>query len=401
MSSLRYRYFDASSAEFPRPRVPLLPGATADSWAVGRARKFELIDAGRSRLTYRRGRYALHEAYRLCGAGAGTAMLAPAYHCRTMLDPAIRLGANVLLYPSDEALVPRADSLSELIKLSPRPVRAMLLTHYFGMPQDVQRWRMFCDLHGIALIEDCSHALFNASHNRTLGRLGCYAVASPYKFLPCDEGGWLMARQDACQLPPPPRPAPFRDEARVLVHVALGAWERMQHGRRKRSLADNGMAVESAGGEIKPAGRIYEAESDAVSTLYDPNEEGRAASRSSTALARMSDADRVAETRRKHYKLWLQASPGFSRGRPLFGELPDDCVPYMFPLLIDRPGLDFGRLKRRGLPIWRWDEMALSNCQVAARYSHHLLHLPCHQALDECEMTWMVQTVASVLSAAS
>ncbi|MDR1708149.1 MAG: DegT/DnrJ/EryC1/StrS aminotransferase family protein, partial [Candidatus Accumulibacter sp.] len=72
-----------------------------------------------------------------------------------------------------------------------------------------------------------------------------------------------------------------------------------------------------------------------------------------------------------------------------------------FPLVIERPDPDFFRLKRAGLPIWRWDERAVApgapDCGVARHYQLHLLHLPCHQGLDAARMDWMIAVAGSVL----
>jgi len=103
----------------------------------------------------------MFDAYRLSGVGAHGSLLAPAYHCRTMLDPAISLGASIGLYPLDEALAPDLASLRQLVRGGPQPVRALLLTHFFGFAQAAAPIRALCDEHGIALIEDCSHALFD------------------------------------------------------------------------------------------------------------------------------------------------------------------------------------------------------------------------------------------------
>ena len=70
----------------------------------------------------------------------------------------------------------------------------------------------------------------------------------------------------------------------------------------------------------------------------------------------------------------------------------------MFPLLIDSPQTHFHLLKLLGLPVWRWDEMAVSDCPVANKYRLGLLHLPCHQELTQSQMVWMTQVVRQVLS---
>ena len=53
------------------------------------------------------------------------------------------------------------------------------------------------------------------------------------------------------------------------------------------------------------------------------------------------------------------------------------------------------------MPIWRWDDMAVSECEVASRYRKRLIHLPCHQALGDSEMNWMTLALRTVLSPVS
>ena len=110
-----------------------------------------------------------------------------------------------------------------------------------------------------------------------------------------------------------------------------------------------------------------------------------------------TDASRLIARRRRHYAAWTQGVAGLAAARPLRPALPDSCVPYMFPLLIDHPEFHFALLKRLGVPIWRWDEMARSDCPVAAAYRLRLLHLPCHQDLSAADMAWMVAAVRAVL----
>ena len=62
--------------------------------------------------------------------------MAPAYHCVTMLDPAIALGGDVLLYPLKPDLSPDLESLDSVFAAAGSPVRALLATHFFGLAQD-------------------------------------------------------------------------------------------------------------------------------------------------------------------------------------------------------------------------------------------------------------------------
>jgi dTDP-4-amino-4,6-dideoxygalactose transaminase len=375
----------------------LLPVFTREGFGRNSGRHFELVGAGRPQRSYTRGRYALFDAYRLCGVGPEGALLAPAYHCRTMIDPAISLSAPVLLYPLDERLAPDVDALRRLLQRSAgRPVRALLLTHYFGMPQQVEPIKALCDEHGVALIEDCSHALFNRRGAERLGLHGRYVTASPYKMFPCEEGGLLIGGCGA-ELPPPPRTAGVRAELRSLAHA-------LEHARAHRRTLREGLAVDRLDADLARIasgaivrGRESQRELAETSAAYDRREEGLAASHTSRALMRLCDTDRLAEQRRAHYRRWLDAVRGLPRCRALFDTLPDDAVPYMFPLLIEQPQSQFFWLKLLGVPIWRWDDMADSDCAVSRRCRQHVLHLPCHQALTDAELDWMTAAVAKVM----
>ena len=70
----------------------------------------------------------------------------------------------------------------------------------------------------------------------------------------------------------------------------------------------------------------------------------------------------------------------------------------MFPLVLDHPAEDFRRLKYRGVPIWRWDELAVSDCEVTQAYRRSLLQLPCHEDLRLEERTWLAEALRAVLA---
>jgi hypothetical protein len=69
----------------------------------------------------------------------------------------------------------------------------------------------------------------------------------------------------------------------------------------------------------------------------------------------------------------------------------------MFPLRIDHPETHFYALKHMGVPVWRWDDMAVSPCGVATGYRERVLHLPCHQELTANQMCWMTEVVGKVM----
>lgn len=380
---LKIHRFDPSGCSFPPAIIPVLPRIRGAAF-VRRSH-----ESGTARQqSYSRGRYALRDAYHLCGVGAQGALLAPAYHCRTMIDPAISLGAEVALYPVTHDLEPDMARLASAAASAATPVRALLFTHFFGFPRSIAEAVRFCTAYGIALIEDCSHVWLPAATHAGVGARGRYAVSSYYKFVPSQDGALLHANSDA-PLPPGRRGPPARHELAALVRLLRGGGRHTTLASRQPPDANPIAGVDCA--------RQWIESTNTTSPNYKAADEGKASLRSSSWILRRTDSARLAQRRRQRYGEWLAAVRDIPGCRPLFPALPEHCVPYMFPLLLDIAEPHFTRLKRMGMPIWRWDEMALSDCSTAAHYRLALLHLPCHQSLRDDEMSWMTTAVGNVL----
>lgn len=383
---LRYDRFDPSDCAFPRPRVPTLPPLQRSQ--LGPARAAPPVP----RRHFARGRYALGAAYRLVGVGPTRSLLAPAYHCRTMLDPALALGAEVVPYPLTPDLHADLDGLRRVAAACRTPPAALLLTHYFGLPREVEAVAAWCREQGIALIEDCSHALPFTGATATrpaMGATGRFAVSSPYKFFPCPDGGWLWAA-DANDLPAQPQPGPGA-AAELRAALAAGKACLQGTGTDDRRLRIETIEAELSGFAGNPAamGRTWVESSDQPSDEYRPQEATITGLAVSRWIERHTRLDALIERRRMRYRQWLEATDGLPEVEPLLPALPESVAPYMFPLRVREPARLFYPLKRMGLPIWRWDDMAISDCPVSRSYRQGVFHLPCHQALSDEQMRWM------------
>ncbi|MDI6750880.1 MAG: DegT/DnrJ/EryC1/StrS family aminotransferase [Rhodocyclaceae bacterium] len=379
--------FDPSPCGFPRPRLPLLPVGldgislnTPAPWApAAHFRHFS------------RGRYALREAYRLAGIGPGSTLFAPAYHCRTMLDPALALGAGVALYPLRPDLSPDLAALDALVDAAPTPVKALLATHFFGIARDFAALADWCAGRNVTLIEDASHAFFTQQHRPpAIGGFGAFVVSSPYKFLPSPDGGLLYAKDARHLQGLNPAAAGWGDELRGIV----GFWQKTRSRQRPDIATLDAELAALAAHPCRPA--IDRRELAGTSADYSSARAGFSSLRFSRFLYRHPDVEFIIQKRRDNYQRWSMATMNLPYCRPLYPELPEGCIPYMFPLIIDQAETHFYWLKRLGVPIWRWDSMAAATCPTATRYRFHLLHLPCHQSLDESEMDWMISTLTKV-----
>jgi len=383
--------FDPTPCGFPRPRVPPLPdGHVCLSIRASSRRQESPVGTFRD---FSRGRYALREAYRLAGVDSRSTLLAPAYHCRTMIDPALALNAEVLLYPLSEVLAPVLPAIDQLHRQSAKPVKALLATHFFGIPQALRDLAKWCAERDIVLIEDCSHALFYRNHQpHGMGNDGRFVVSSPYKFIASPDGGLLYAQDEAALSTLKPHARSQLDELRAV------AWT-LTSIRQRRHQTYPPLDTELAPitrTEVHPGHEVRQ--QAGVSGEYRSQEEGRASSRCARLLHRFADPDCIARRRRERYQQWSAALAGLPGCRPLYPLLPEDCIPYMFPLLIERPQPHFYWLKRLGMPIWRWDSIVASSCPTATRYRLHLLHLPCHQSIADADMVWMSEAVRKVIA---
>lgn len=379
--------FDASACDFQSPRVPLLPAPGLQELAASPADRVPapLLDGPGVR-RFARGRYALHAAFRAAGLGPDTTLLAPSYHCRTMIDPALALGAGVSLYPLDKMLVPDLAGIEALVMAAGGRARALLVPHYFGVAQPatvMDALAALCRRHGLLLVEDCAHAWMIAQRRADAGcPEGQMVVASPYKYFSCPDGGMLWG--DPALLPAQGAAPGFVAELKALRQMGLRS--------------DSVLPAPAIVAANSSRGADHREHDDQPSHYYERELEQRDALQLTRWLVRRAQPEAIAARRRRRYRQWVDTVQGLQHARPFLSELPDSCAPYMFPMLISRPDPDFFLLKQAGMPIWRWDDMAVSDCAVAASYRTRLLHLPCHQGLSDAHMDWMQALVRKVLA---
>ena len=390
---IEYLIFDPAACGFPRPRISPLPfGLAGLSLKAQASQVWAPVDNFHH---FALGRYALREAYRLAGVGCGTALLAPAYHCRTMIDPVFALGGDVVLYPLRQDLAPDLTVLDSLLARSPTPVKALLATHFFGFPQPFDELAVWCAERSIALVEDCSHVLF-CERFRPPGTAlhSDFVASSPYKFFPSPDGGLLYARQpqllDGLQERPP--------TMRAELHGIRRAISQAKHYRRAaRNCDSTSIDADLAALAERPTTPGNDSRrSETCSADYRRAAEGLAPLRFSRLVWRHADIDEISRRRRRNYRRWVDALADSAHCRPLYPELPDGCIPYMLPLYINHPDTHFYQLKHLGVPVWRWDSIAASSCPTANDYRLHLLHLPCHQSLSEDQLDWMIAAIQQV-----
>lgn len=391
-----------SFAPLARPLVPLAPVLSRATFGRGRAVLPSVLDAGVAQFVTS-GRVALALALRELGVGPDDSVLLPAYHSLSMIPPVLWRGATPAFYRLGlDATVDLDDVVS---KLTPA-VKVLVVTHYFGFPQDLTRIRAFCDTHAIALIEDCAHCFFGEYDGRPIGSFGDYAIASSMKFFPSYDGGVLVSSRR--RLGTSLRPAGAGFELKAMFNtLELGfAYGRLPllHAVLALPLATKDLLWRSLkfarGAKTVPA---LAPESSNSGFGFDPAWVDKRASWTARYLLRQASAPRIVARRRANYLLLEHVLGKLPGCRPLFPQLPQGLCPWLFPLLVDDAETAFNGLCAQGIPVSRfasdlWPHMDPATCANSAVLSRHVLAFPVHQELLDGELAWLCDRARAVLA---
>jgi perosamine synthetase len=392
-----------SHQAYPIPRLPVLsPAAFVGAADPGMPC---LLSLPRMSFTTS-GRASILLGLEALGIGAGDGVLLPTYHCPTMVAPVAYLKAKPVFYPLDKNGGPSLDCLNEQ---DLRQVRVLLVAHFFGLPQPMAHLRKWCDERGIALLEDCAHALFGSSEGRPIGAWGDIAIGSLTKFLPLTVGGCLVLGRNL------PQPRLSVSAAPALARVIFDVVElSAQHGR----LPGLNRFVTGSLAALRSIRRTSAPQVEETDPTRAPSTAGAAAmgeidvtvahqSLPSTGrwLALRLPRSRIVERRRLLYARLSSRLSGQLGMVPLMPILPPDCAPYVFPLWVADPDPGYATLRAMRMPVSRWDWLWPSVPKIdgdhGVQWSHHVLQIGCHQDLSDAELDAVVRTLLTLYGALS
>jgi len=355
------------------------------------------------------GRIAIGMALRAIGVAPGDTVLVPAYHSPSMIPPVHWRGANVVFYRIHPDTTADLDDIAR--KLGPA-VKAVMVTHFFGFPQDLSAMRRLCDTHGIGLIEDCAHCFFGSRDGVAVGTSGDYAIGSSMKFFPIFEGGCLVSHRHAltgrltgagmgfeAKAALAALEASFAEGRLPALRVALALplrlktalWNRV----KARALRGDAGAVATAAPALAPT-------SSESSYAFDQDWLDKRSSWFSRTVLRLVSRKRIVQRRRRNYLVLAGALAGAPGWQPLFAALPAGACPWVFPLLANQPDALFARLEAAGVPMVRfgatlWPGVDETVCANSIALGRRLFGLPCHQSLTGAECDRLAGAVRRAL----
>ena len=143
-------------------------------------------------LAHNSGTSAIHSAYIAIGLEVGDEVLAPAYTFHASVTPLLHIGAKPVLCEL-EPLTGNLDPKDAAQRITPR-TRAIMVTHMYGHPANMDAIMALAKQHGLKVIEDCSHAhgaTFKGQPVGSIGDIGIFSLQEN-KLAPAGEGGILV-----------------------------------------------------------------------------------------------------------------------------------------------------------------------------------------------------------------
>ena len=316
-------------------------------------------------------RHAVWHGVRRLGLGAGDEMLVPAWHHGSEIEALARAGVTCRFYDcAPDTAAPDSDELEHLLRPG---VRALYLTHALGFPQDIGRWRAWCDARDLLLIEDAAQAWLALHAGQPVGSTGDLAVFCLYKTFGLPEGAAMIQAS-------PPAP--------VGLDTRLGAVElARRHGMWLAGRSGIAYAASRPLRRPKPYDPVGDFD------LRDP--ESAPWAHTPFVLRRISDP--AAAGQRRHNYATLGAALDELVAAP-FAHLAPGASPFVFPIAVEAKAGVLARLREHGivgLDLWSLPHPSLpvERFPGAASRRATIIGLPVHQELRPVDLERIVAAV--------
>lgn len=307
----------------------------------------------------------------------------PAYCCRSVLSPLQKLGVRIRFFDVGEQLEPILDlDVFEKGDL-------LLLVHFFGIPQDVERIGKLCSRVGMILVEDCAHALPDPESRSPMGMQGTFSIFSLRKLLPVPDGGVLVANN-----------AKFQMRMKSIPHWILDCESTKQ---RITSMLDRFAFAVGWPNTLAIKDRLRSKLRSLDSEFYARIEGELSPSIAAPTFTFLHAVEwkRICRIRRQNY-LWLaervsRCAAGVTVPLKI---LPDGAVPQGLPIQVEK-GAKYLRMamRKKGICVDKWPGAELPD-QVSPRdfpgswhWHEKMLLLPTHQDLNIKHLDFCLKTL--------
>ena len=358
-----------------RPWIPLFPTLWPSMLrpaVSAEAPPFPLADPGRREFTFARyGIFAIARALRL----EGREVLFPAFfHC-VEVDALVAAGARIKFYPIGTDL--RLDPQQIADRIGPRTA-AVYVIHYAGFPAPIRELRSICRGRGLALIEDCAHALLSTTDGEPLGSFGDAAAFSLPKSLPTPDGGIAVLR---AQWSDGARGRSQPKAAWLAAHTVSLLLSNLEMRRLPAAAEVRAVALRMGRAAFSATGAAYV---PMGTPDFDLAQVDTTMSRLSRRILVTQDFPAIARRRRRNYRYLLERLEDVAP--PIFPTLAAGVCPLFYPFGVAHRDVVLARLQARAVPVGEFwpDRHPLTpdgEFPGVSELRRTALWLPCHQDL--------------------
>ena len=301
------------------------------------------------------GQGALYQVFSSLRRNGRRYALLPAFHCPTVVEPAIRAGLTPRFYRINEDLSIDYRSFEDGLD---RHVAAALIIDYFGFPSNVSLIKTQCEDCGVAVVEDCAHSFLHANPIRLAGDRGDLAIYSFKKIMPTQLGGGIRNNSDNIFLDHQLRRPPLFDSLKHLKLILDNSIAYSRSNRVKdfsnflhriRSIIRRKELAENSNRKSQPEDTRF----DYPFHLHLANS---AMPWYSKRILLMSDLDRVVRARRRNFRIFQAGISEIDQLSLPFAELNKSACPWAFPVLLEDRSHHDHQLQSLGVPLFTFGE---------------------------------------------
>jgi len=218
---------------------------------------------------------------------------------------------------------------------------------------------------------------------------GDYIIGSLTKFFPTHDGGVLISRNKLLE---GLRPLSFKQELKAIYNVLHDA---VRFGRLKTiawifSVISWFKSSPSVAYDAESSQSEHESEKTNNRYL---DEISLSASKACKYIIAHADFKSIIQKRQQHYHYIINELAGEDNIDLSLNELRQGFIPYMVIGRLLNPQKHHPLLILKKLPIWRWENIYPSDCEISKQYSQSIIQIPCHQQLSSQELANMVATI--------
>lgn len=281
-----------------------------------------------SALLLSRGRDSIKVIIDDMGFPGGSGILLPAFACEEIYEPFSQGGLKNFFYRVNEDLTPDLSHIREIKNNG----KAVLIINYFGFLQPEYVYNQ-CKDWGLIVIEDGSHSFLS----KDSGKHGDYYFASMRKLLPLLDGA-ILKKKDGLGFKKP--------NVRHSVPIVKFRFFRAMGQIIKTS--DN---RHSRGIKKWLINEMFSNAEKNLATFDSP----AGMSKLSTNILEHLNIHSISIIRRRNYMILRDGLKEVKDFAPIFSDLPDDVVPYGFPVFAGKRRLwvhALNQLNIQTAPLW-------------------------------------------------